>query len=272
MATVVIIGDPQQAKRVCRSLLEALDAPGLGFLPGQISGAESHRGVSTSLGDVVFCSVDSDDPDLVVNAAPAPAVPAARFVRRAIFRLEGEYWTVEHGGVVLRLRDSKGMRYIAYLLRYPTQMHRALDVVSAVCNGGGPARHDGSQPRASSHEPILDNQALAQYRGRLAEVRQELEDAETDRDLGRIGKLQHEAEWLERQLEQAFGLGRRRRCTPSTAERARQTLTKCVRSAIRRIERGNPELATHFDRRIKTGHLCGYEPGEDSHLDLQWEL
>jgi hypothetical protein len=45
-----------------------------------------------------------------------------------------------------------------------------------------------------------------------------------------------------------------------------------VRSAIRRIEHGNPDLAGHFDRRIKTGYLCGYEPGPDLQQEIQWEL
>jgi len=36
---------------------------------------------------------------------------------RNVFRCEGEYWTIVFDGKTVRLRDSKGMRYLAALLR-----------------------------------------------------------------------------------------------------------------------------------------------------------
>ena len=36
-----------------------------------------------------------------------------------VFRREGEYWTIAYAGEVIRLRDSKGLRYLAHLLRQP---------------------------------------------------------------------------------------------------------------------------------------------------------
>ena len=35
------------------------------------------------------------------------------------FQREGEYWTVAYGGSVCRLRDTKGLRYLARLLAQP---------------------------------------------------------------------------------------------------------------------------------------------------------
>ena len=37
------------------------------------------------------------------------------------FRREGEYWTIGYSGLVVRLRDTKGLQYIAHLLRHPGQ-------------------------------------------------------------------------------------------------------------------------------------------------------
>ena len=36
-----------------------------------------------------------------------------------LFSLEGEYWTIACEGTVFRLRDGKGLRYLAHLLRNP---------------------------------------------------------------------------------------------------------------------------------------------------------
>ena len=35
---------------------------------------------------------------------------------RQVFRREGEYWTIEYAGTVCRLRDSVGLRHLAFLL------------------------------------------------------------------------------------------------------------------------------------------------------------
>ena len=47
-----------------------------------------------------------------------------------IFRREAEYWTLGCGGPELRLKDSKGLRYIAYLLRHPGQEFAVQTLVS----------------------------------------------------------------------------------------------------------------------------------------------
>jgi len=44
---------------------------------------------------------------------------------------EGEYWTVSFAGSTLRLRDSKGLAYLAQLVRYPEHSLHALDLVTA---------------------------------------------------------------------------------------------------------------------------------------------
>src|SRR5262245_7786010 len=48
---------------------------------------------------------------------------------RALFRPEGEYWTIAFGAEVCRLRDSAGLRYLAVLLRRPGVKVLAADLV-----------------------------------------------------------------------------------------------------------------------------------------------
>lgn len=48
---------------------------------------------------------------------------------RNILRIEGDYWTIAFAGQVIRLRDSKGLRYLAQLLWNPGARVSALDLV-----------------------------------------------------------------------------------------------------------------------------------------------
>lgn len=48
-----------------------------------------------------------------------------------LFRIEGEYWTIAFDGQVCRLRDSKGLRYLAHLLAHPATRVAAGDLVAA---------------------------------------------------------------------------------------------------------------------------------------------
>ncbi|MGA9721285.1 MAG: AAA family ATPase, partial [Candidatus Binatus sp.] len=45
-----------------------------------------------------------------------------------LFRREGEYWTVGYGGVTCRLKDMKGLGYIAHLIAHPGHRIHVLDL------------------------------------------------------------------------------------------------------------------------------------------------
>jgi hypothetical protein len=62
--------------------------------------------------------------------------PAADILGAEVFRREGEYWTIVYHGTVLRLRDTKGLRYLAYLLARPGQPVPASDLLGAVPRAG----------------------------------------------------------------------------------------------------------------------------------------
>jgi hypothetical protein len=47
------------------------------------------------------------------------------------FRCEGEYWTIEYDGSLCRLRDTRGLRYLARLLAQPGTGIPATDLAAA---------------------------------------------------------------------------------------------------------------------------------------------
>lgn len=63
-------------------------------------------------------------------AAPLPAATEAPATQ--VFRQEGQYWTIAYEAVVIRLRDVKGLHYLAHLLGRPGQRVSASDLFAAV--------------------------------------------------------------------------------------------------------------------------------------------
>jgi hypothetical protein len=57
-------------------------------------------------------------------------------------------------------------------------------------------------------------------------------------------------------------LGRIDRRAASHADRARSTVSKRIRFAIRQIEKSSPALGGHLSKAIRTGYDCIYQPTE----------
>ena len=107
---------------------------------------------------------------------------------------------------------------------------------------------------------LLDEEARRQYRARVLELEEELEEAESWNDPARAERARQELEFIQQELSQALGLGGRERKVGSAAERARVNVQRRIRDAIRRIESHHPGLGKHLDRSVRTGTYCAYEP------------
>ena len=120
-----------------------------------------------------------------------------------MFRCDGDYWTIAYDGSVLRLKDSKGLQYIAYLLHHPGQELHALDLIMEV--GGQESANDGHRARSDGAGPQLDAAAKAAYKARLEQLRDDLAEAEGFNDQGRIERVRTEIEGITQQLAAALG-------------------------------------------------------------------
>jgi len=183
----------------------------------------------------------------------------------ALFRQEGEFWTIAFEGAAFRLRDTKGLHYIAALLREPGREYHALDLVAVQ-----PADDEGPRPRGSDAGPILDSQAKAQYRERLEQLADELREAERWNDRERAARATEERELVAHELAAAIGLGGRDRKAASDSERARVNVTRSIRAALERIAEQSPALGRHLEATLRTGQFCSYVP--DPRVLVRWEL
>ncbi|MGY1708406.1 transcriptional regulator [Geodermatophilus sp. SYSU D00758] len=198
-----------------------------------------------------------------LGAAPPrrpPLAPAADG-ETGVFRLDGDTRTVTFAGRTVLLQDLKGMRYLARLLAAPDRELHVLDLVAT--EGGGVAD-------TGDLGPVLDAQARAAYRRRLAEIDEDVEQARALGDEGRVVRAQADRDYLVRELSRAFGLGGRARSAGSAAERARTSVGRAVRYALARIAAHHPALGDHLGRTVHLGTYCCYGP--DRRLPVRWRV
>jgi hypothetical protein len=117
---------------------------------------------------------------------------------------------------------------------------------------------------------MLDEQAKSAYWRRLAELREELDEAKELGNVEHAERAEQEIEALTRELSRAVGLGGRNRRAASASERARQTVTKTIKAVLDRIAQGDAQLGDFFARCIKTGNFCSYQP--DPEFPIAWEF
>jgi hypothetical protein len=117
---------------------------------------------------------------------------------------------------------------------------------------------------------MLDEQSKTAYRRRLSELREQLETAENLGNVESAEKAEQEIDLLTRELSRAVGLGGRNRRAASASERARQSITKSIKSVLERIAQSDTTLGDLLSRCIKTGTFCSYQP--DPEFPIAWEF
>jgi hypothetical protein len=209
-------------------------------------------------------------------AGPRPAAPGEAEAAR-LFRREADYWTIAYGRDSFRLKHSKGLGYLAELLAHPGVELHALALAAATDGCGYPvaaerlrrSADDGLESSGVGDAgELLDREATDAYRRRIEELSAELDEAERFGDPERLARARAESQFLTDELAAAVGLGGRGRRAPGPAERARQSVTKAIKAALRRIEEQSPALARHLAATVRTGANCAYEP--DPRVPIDW--
>ncbi len=77
-----------------------------------------------------------------------------------LFNLEGDFWTVTFEGITLHVRDSKGMHYLAHLLRHPNKPVDVRELIATVGARGGTRRKHARTPHGAKLERERDRSAV----------------------------------------------------------------------------------------------------------------
>ena len=214
-------------------------------------------------------------------AADAAAGPVALHLTESVadgwaFYRRGDIWTIGPRGRQIQLRHAKGLTHVARLLAAPHVEFHALDLVAGVPDRGGSAAaafEAGLEVRArgaGDAGPLLDSEAKLAYRARVAELQEEIDEAEAFNDPERVARAREELAFVGRELAGAVGLGGRDRKAGSDVERARVNVTRAIRTALKRISGHDPSLGRGLDSAIRTGTFCVYDPPVGS--DVVWDL
>ena len=233
---------------------------------------EEAAGVAATLG---MTSITARIATLRDSIAHTDVAPGRELASAGTFRIDGDYWTIEYGGRTCRLKDSKGLRYLAQLLELPDVDVHIFDLAALTERRAmEPERaqsfaEDGLRlVTGAGAPPLLDDRARLAYKQRLESLRDALESA---RDLGasdRVTEIQQEIDFVAREL--ADGLGVRTSSRSSAADVLRQNISRAIKAAIDKIAAHNPELGIYLTATIKKGIFCSYAP--DRRVPVRWTI
>ena len=186
---------------------------------------------------------------------------------------------IAYQGTPFRVKNIRGLHYIAHLLRRPHQECHVFDLV-AVTAKGLPASSSESladlvqtglriTAEADAGE-VLDQQARTAYRRRLRDLEEELQEAQTGNDFARVTKVQEEIAFLTQQLAAGVGWRGHSRRAVSHTERARVNITNGIRAALAKIAEHDPSLSHYLSLTITTGLFCSFTP--DPSRPIMWQF
>lgn len=205
--------------------------------------------------------------------ASAPSTPASGAAkpsqgappkRRVQLHAEGPVWVIRQENRVSHLKPLRGLAYLARLLRNPGVEVHALELTAEA------HPDDGQRPAVGADlGPALDARAKKELRQRLHDLRDALDEAESNGDTGQAERARAEIDAIEAAVLQAVGRGGRDRPRGAAAERARAAVTKAIRAAIREIEAHEPSLGEVLRATVRTGLFCAYEPLAS--VPIEWD-
>ena len=185
-------------------------------------------------------------------ASPAPAMAA----HEAHCQRAGRKWRVTLHSRSVLVEDSIGMVHLAVLIANPRQEIQAADLVA------GLAGLSGTGGEAGAAQPVLDHEAIAEYRNQLRRLDAQLNETGIGAlQPDRARQARAERDWLVAQLSSAAGFGGRTRAFPDQPERARVAVGKAIRRALARIAEANAVIGEHLRQTVHTGVRCSYWPG-----------
>jgi len=184
----------------------------------------------------------------------------------SVFRDEGDYWAIGYAGRAIRLRGTRGLRYLAHLLWHPGREFHATELVRLAVGNEGNRRAPGAEVTAAGlggAGETIDEQARREYGRHLSAAREQLAEAERNNDLERASRLRAEID----AVAHALAAAPRGQRVAAHAERARLTVTKSIKAALTRIQTLHPDLGRHLAATVHRGYTCIYTPDPRSPID-----
>jgi len=188
--------------------------------------------------------------------------------------IKGQCWAIRYNGDEEKIYTPDiGFYHLQILLERPGTTFSAseLDVMvrrmtkdeafASVSAGETPNNEAVNALGQSDAVPILDEHAIRAYRLRLNEIEDELDEARSNNDLGKIDSLLDDKGWIESEFANATGLGGKIRNLSDERNKIRNRVGNAIRRALKKIKQYDRPLSEHLQKPIlNLGHSLSYVP------------
>ncbi len=189
----------------------------------------------------------------IIEPSAAPVISLVDEETGTIER-RGTSWVLGVAGRKIVVPDLLGMNYLARLLTNPGVEFAAAALVAE----SGTALAGVAAPR---DQPVLDDRALAAYRRRVADLEDDIAEAERNADTERAARARLELDAVIDELSRTTNVFGKARAFASSDERARTAVQKAVRRTLAHIQNVDPALGDALRDSVQTGRTCAYRPG-----------
>lgn len=195
------------------------------------------------------------------------------------FRKHGDHWLVRfEAGDMFLMPDLVGAHYIHELLSHPEKQFSASDLRRIHNRYQSPQDAERRQRTCSPDElsemtstpdagKIFDEKALQNYKWRLAEIRDEIDEAKFIGDESDCIRLEEEHERICAHVRAATKPGGAVKRLQSQVKRDRDAVRKAIDRAIADITQKNRSLGRHLDNSIHMEPLFQYLPEHERTWD-----
>ncbi|NUM33517.1 MAG: hypothetical protein HUU50_03170 [Candidatus Brocadiae bacterium] len=183
-----------------------------------------------------------------------------------VFKKSGDYWTLAYKGEKKEVKDSKGMGYIAYLIRNRNKKIHVIELNKSEKGKNSIRERDAIEEGlgySNSHHAPSDHQAREEYKKRLLELSEERKEAEKDHDWSKLEKIDEETEKIGKCSKAKF-------CSSPENDKLRKSVSNAIERALKNIEKHLPSLAKHLENAIQRGTICIYQPDEEIFWDVPY--
>jgi len=181
-----------------------------------------------------------------------------------VFCKQGHVWVVKYQGNFTLLNDERGMSHIHRLLQKPNDTISAIELYRST---EGPGQETLSIDSFTLQD-VVDEATLRSCNERLSEITSELEEAESNNDLGTVQRLSEQREAIQKYIRQSQMLSGQSTTFSDTADKARKAVSNAIKRALGSIEKEIPALYLHLKNSINAGTQLVYQP----ETKIPWEL
>jgi len=189
-----------------------------------------------------------------------------------LFRNDGATWTINFNDINKTIKHTKGMDYIALLLRHQGQRLHSMEMYQIISeivpdvdermSKTSPEMIDsneGFQVKNEKRFKMLDQKTVDVIKGKIIQLKAESNQAMMENDLIRENIISTKLDKLNDYLSKCTYKGKIRTVSDAN-ERMRQSIYRAINTAKKNIKKHHKKLFKHLDKFLTTGTFNSYSP------------